>query len=139
MHRPRGNRNAAVDNVTEILLANTSDAALVRLVSLRNEYAGEWHRYVSGEALAIELTRDRFPYIAQGRAIDVRGMDLLSVSDTQPNPTDLSPQQVARLDALPSFEPTQQEAIQLAFVDDEDLLPRSDAVNAFLLMSYTIQ
>ena len=38
-----------------------------------------------------------------------------------------------------SFEPTQQEAIQLTFVDDEDLLPRSDAVNAFLLMSYTIQ
>ena len=138
MHRLRGNRNAAVDNVTEIFLANTSDAALVRLVSLRNEYAGEWHRYVSGEALAIELTRDRFPYIAQGRAIDVRGMDLLSVSDTQPNPTNLSPQQVG-LDALPSFEPTQQEAIQLAFVDDEDLLPRSDAVNAFLLMSYTIQ
>ena len=59
-------------------------------------------------------------------------MDLLSVSDTQPNPTNLSPQQVG-LDALPSFEPTQQEAIQLAFVDDEDLLPRSDAVNAFLL------
>jgi hypothetical protein len=60
------------------------------------------------------------------------------LTNAQPTPTNLGPQQVG-LDALPSFEPTQQEAIQVTFVVDEDLLPRSDAVSVFLLMRYTIQ
>ena len=140
LHRTRRRRtiaHAAVANVAEIA-ADIGDAALVLLVSLRNDYAGEWQRYVAGEVLAIELPRNRFPYIAQGRAIEVHGIQILVATNTQPTPTDLSPQQVG-LVTLPSFEPTQQDAIQLTFVVDEDLLPRSGSINAFLLLSYTVQ
>ena len=130
-------RAAAAENVRAILAA-AADSPLVLIVSLRTDYSGEWHRYVAGEALAFTFGRDRFPYIANGRSIEVLSIRLLLATDDLPVPTNLSPQQVG-LDALPSFSASEDETLQLDFVEDEDLLPRSDAGNPVLLMSYTIE
>ncbi len=130
-------RQAATENLISVL-EDAADAPLVLLIGLRTEYPGEWHRYVSGEPLAIELTRDRFPYIAHGRTIDVHLMQLVLPTTTQPAPITLDPDQVG-LDAQPSLPPDQQEPLELDFADDGDLLPRSTTLNPFLLLTYTIQ
>jgi hypothetical protein len=130
-------RAAAAESVRTILAA-AADSPLVLLVSLRSDYAGEWHRYVAGEALAFAFGRDRFPYIASGRSIEVQSIRLLLATDDPPVSTNLSPQQVG-LDALPSFSASEQQTLQFDFVEDEGVLPRSDAANPFLLMSYSIE
>ena len=70
-------RQAAVGNLSAVLGATNErltphDAGPVLLLSLRNDYPGEWHRFVNGEPLSLAFGRDRFSYIARGIPIEVR-------------------------------------------------------------------
>jgi hypothetical protein len=69
-------RDAATDSVKS-LLGDAAARPLFRLFSLRHEFPGEWHRFVSAPASAInamtvDLAATRFPYFVQGREITVR-------------------------------------------------------------------
>jgi hypothetical protein len=58
----------------------------VRLFSLRHEFPTEWHRFLNtadangDHVQAFSLTKDRFPFLFQGRTIKVNQVDLLGVS-----------------------------------------------------------
>jgi hypothetical protein len=129
-------RQAAVGNLVDTLAqANGNTPSL--LLGLRNDYPAEWQRFLNGDALALALARDRFPYIAQGRTIEVQSMALVLIGDTSPAPQALSAQQVG-LAEMPSLAPSQHEAVLLQFAPDSPLSEPDPNANPFLLLRCTI-
>jgi ribosomal protein L7/L12 len=83
-------RAAATTTVTG-LLAAASAQVLLRLVSLRHEFPGEWHRFVNPPAsgavtMTVDLGAARFPYFAQGRDITIHDAKVLVRSKLEPAP-----------------------------------------------------
>src|SRR5699024_1506947 len=105
---------------------------------LRNDYPGEWHRFVSAEPLSIAFGRNRFSYIAQGHPIEVQAISLVSLTDAAPVPTELSAEQVG-LTAFPTFDVGQSDEASLTFADDLPDLERDPDAHTFLLVRYVIQ
>jgi len=69
-------RAAATASVTS-LLGDAATRPLFRLFSLRHEFPGEWHRFVSSPISAMttmtaDLASARFPYFTQGRTVTIR-------------------------------------------------------------------
>ena len=64
---------------------NEGQQGLARLFSLRHEFPSEWHRFLNPPAatgggenkLTIDLGRERFPFIFQGKGIGIRAIDAL--------------------------------------------------------------
>ena len=59
------------------LLGDATARPLFRLFSLRHEFPGEWHRFVSSPVSAmttinVDLASARFPYFTQGRTVTIR-------------------------------------------------------------------
>jgi hypothetical protein len=133
-------RQAAVDHLAAVLSAANADesSAPLLLLSLRNDYPGEWHRFVNGEPLSLAVGRDRFPYIAQGHPIEVQAIEVVSLTDAAPAPATLTAEQVG-LTELPTFAAGQTDAISLSFADDPAVLERNADAHAFLLLRYAIQ
>lgn len=136
-------RQAAVGNLSAILRQETGGdppndtASPVLLLGLRSDYPGEWQRFINGDPLSVAVGRDRFPYLAQGRPISVRQIQLVTLSDGTPLPQVLAPQQVGLTD-FPEFAPGQQAEVALQLADDPPLLDRSAQVQAFFLLAYTL-
>ncbi len=108
------------------------------LVSLRSDYPGEWHRFVNGEALTLSISRDRFPYIAQGHPIAVQGIGVVALATAPPAPTALLPAQVG-LSAFPTFAPGQRDGVSLVFADLPQVIERNADAHPFLLIRFAIQ
>jgi hypothetical protein len=69
-------RAAATASVTS-LLGDATARPLFRLFSLRHEFPGEWHRFVSSQisamtTMTVDLASARFPYFTQGRTVTIR-------------------------------------------------------------------
>ncbi|MBL8425766.1 MAG: peptidoglycan-binding protein [Candidatus Accumulibacter phosphatis] len=136
-------RQAAVGNLSAILRQEAGGdppndtVSPVLLLGLRSDYPGEWQRFINGDPLSVAIGRDRFPYLAQGRPISVRQIQLVTLSDATPLPQVLAPQQVGLTD-FPEFAPGQQAEVALHLADDPPLLDRSTQVQAFFLLAYTL-
>ena len=130
-------RQAAVGNLSAVLSA-TNDFGPVLLLSLRNDYPGEWHRFVNGEPLSLAFGRNRFSYIAQGHPLEVQAISLVSLTDATPVPTAVSAEQIG-LTALPTFDVGQSDEASLTFADDLPDLERDPDAHTFLLVRYVIQ
>lgn len=69
-------RAAATASVTS-LLGDATARPLFRLFSLRHEFPGEWHRFVSSQisamtTMTVDLASARFPYFTQGRTVTIQ-------------------------------------------------------------------
>lgn len=129
-------REAAMESLAATLAA-ANQAAPVVLLSLRNDYPGEWHRFLSGDPLAISIGRNRFSYITQGRTIGVQSIALVTLTDAPPVPVAVSPQEMG-LDAFPTFDPSVQNEVTMQFAADSTLIPREASADPFLLLRYAI-
>ena len=130
-------RGEAVGNLSAVLSASNVSGPVL-LLSLRNDYPGEWHRFVNGEPLVLAFGRDRFSYIAQGHPLEVQDISLVSLTDAAPVPTELSAEQVG-LTAFPTFDVGQSDEASLTFADDLPGLERDPDAHTFLLVRYVIQ
>lgn len=72
---------AAVNTIT----AAGNEAGQARLFSLRHEFPTEWHRFLTtaetngDHAQSFTLSKDRFPYLVQGRTITINRVDFYGV------------------------------------------------------------
>jgi Tc toxin complex TcA C-terminal TcB-binding domain/Plasmid pRiA4b ORF-3-like protein len=59
-----------------------SQEGLTRLYSVRHEFSGEWHRFLtppdaaSGQTLSVDLSKERFPFQYRGRDIHINQVEL---------------------------------------------------------------
>jgi hypothetical protein len=93
---------------------------------------------MSGDSLALSIGRDRFPYIAQGHAIEILGMSIVSLSDAPPVPAALSARHVG-LDDFPTLDVGQTDPIALVFADDAPVVERNAQARPFVLIRYAIR
>ena len=64
-------RTAASDAVKS-LIAETANQPLARLFSMRHEFPGEWHRFLTSTgSLQLDLKKDHFPFRFRGRLITI--------------------------------------------------------------------
>jgi hypothetical protein len=130
-------RQAAVGHLGGLLQA-TDDVLLTHLVSLRQDFPGEWQRFVAGEDLVLTLDRGHFPYIAQGRTIEVRAVDAWAPDMNAQAPTRLSEGQLG-LDAFPSMTPGQTDPFEFRMVEPVAPITRTPEVHGFLLVRYVVR
>lgn len=129
-------RDAAIEQLAATLAAANQTAPVV-LLGLRNDYPGEWQRFLGGDPLAIGIGRNRFSYIAQGRTIAVQSLALVTLTDAPPVPVAVSPQELG-LDAFPTFDPSAQDEVTMQVAADSTLVPRDASADPFLLLRYAI-
>ena len=67
-------RQEAVENLSAVLSAS-NDSGPVLLLSLRNDYPGEWHRFVNGEPLSLAFGRNQGQSRILSLDLDIRGPD----------------------------------------------------------------
>jgi hypothetical protein len=137
-------RQAAIGHLSAVLGATNQpdpdapdDSGPVLLLSLRNDFAGEWHRFINGDALSLSFGRNRFPYIAQGRPIEVRAIGIVALTGAAPVPTALSAQQLG-LTAFPTLAVGQMDEVSVTFAADAPVLERNPDAHVFLLVRYVI-
>jgi hypothetical protein len=120
---------AALDN----LFQEANRAGLALLFSLKHDFPGEWHKFVTGHAnFAAIIERDHFPYFTQGRKITLDAVRLVAIKEGKlqfVTPAELD------LDALTTaLHDTG--AFQLSLAPDTSVLVRDDQALGFLLVGY---
>lgn len=124
-----------VKAVLDDLFQQASQARLTLLFSLKHDFPGEWHRFVTGNAnFAATIERDHFPYFTQGRDITLDAVRLVAIKVGKlqfvtPAGLDLDALTTALNDAG---------AFQLSLAPDGSVLVRDDQALGFLLIRYTI-
>lgn len=130
-------RQAAVGHLGGLLQA-TDDVLMTHLVSLRQDFPGEWQRFVAGEDLVLRLDRGHFPYMAQGRTIEIQAVDAWAPNMNAQAPTRLSEGQLG-LDAFPSMTPAQTDPFEFRMVAPVAPITRTHEVHGFLLVRYVVR
>lgn len=126
-------RSKAVEHINTLVgAADTSD--LVLLLSLKNDFPDNWHRFVTGDTpFTAKVTRNYFPYITTGRSITINEVQLYSIYDKKledTTPTGIDPT------ALTTSLAGEQE-FELS-LPEEGVLTRPVAAPVFVLIRYSI-
>jgi hypothetical protein len=120
---------AALDN----LFQEANRAGLALLFSLKHDFPGAWHNFVTGHTnFAATIERDHFPYFTQGREIT---LDSVRLAATKKGKLESVTPAGLDLDALTTaLHDTG--AFQLSLAPDTSVLVRDDQALGFLLVGY---
>jgi Tc toxin complex TcA C-terminal TcB-binding domain/Neuraminidase-like domain/Salmonella virulence plasmid 28.1kDa A protein len=86
---------AGLINAVNSFVASHGDQGFARLISLRQEFPSEWHRFVTnidktgGASEQFVITKSRFPFLVDERTITVKKVDLYGVPKDPKEPANL--------------------------------------------------
>jgi hypothetical protein len=118
----------AVDDL-KARLKNRSDLAL--LFSLRYDFATEWSAFLNGTGdFAATIRKDVFPYLAQGAAITITGLDLYGPDMTKHRAVGDAAAATNGLSGQAQF--------TLTAASDAEVLTRTASAQVFLIIRYAL-
>jgi hypothetical protein len=127
-------KRRAVEHI-ESLAGEADQAGLALLFSLKHDFPGEWHRFVTGDAdFQTSVRREYFPYLTQGRTVTVTAVELHGVRADQLRSLttpDLDLQ--ALTTAL-----NETGACPLSLTADPEVLVRDQRASVFALIKYSM-
>ena len=116
-------------------VADAAASGLTRLFSLKYDFPNEWYAFTSGASdFSATLARSHFPYITQGRDINVTKVELYSIKDKKLVPAPAPGVDVANL----STKLKDDGEVQLTLAPDNSVLVRNEAADVFVLLRYTL-
>ncbi|MBP1990484.1 Tc toxin subunit A-related protein [Paenibacillus eucommiae] len=127
-------RDEAVKQI-EALVGEASSSGLSLLLGFPQDFPGEWHRFVQGNAnFEAVVKREFFPYFTKGMAITITHLQLLAIKDDKIET--IAPQGLD-LTAL-SEQLSDEGSLTLTLPSDNAVLKRSMQQRVFAIMAYTL-
>ena len=129
-------KDAAIKSPKEKMLPN-ADTKLMQIFSLQHDFPTEWSAFLSGSKFTATIKKVYFPYIIQGRSVELNEMTLHAISGNNIVPSESVDFSGFSKDFnKPEFTFVLSET-QEAFIHDVLLVDKQSQV--FLLLSYTAE
>ena len=80
------NASDNLNNKINQMLVSLKDKGLTRIISVRQEFPNEWYQFLNpplatdDQLLALNITKDRFPFFVQGNVIKITSLELAADS-----------------------------------------------------------